>query len=40
VPPEAGRLAAEGQQPIAYNDIEQVNIFQQMIRLFLPLITK
>ncbi len=40
VPPEDGRLAAEGQQPIAYNDIEQVNIFQQLLRLFIPIITK
>ncbi len=40
VPPEPGRLAAEGQQPIAYTDVEQVNILQQMYRLFLALLNR
>jgi Ca2+-binding RTX toxin-like protein len=39
VPPEEGRLAAEGQQPILYSNIETVNLLQQILRIFLPFLS-
>jgi hypothetical protein len=40
VPPEEGRLAAEGQAPITYNNVETVNILAQLLRIFLPFINR
>ncbi|MEI2827898.1 MAG: hypothetical protein V9F04_16990 [Dermatophilaceae bacterium] len=33
-------LAAEGQQPVAYSNVEQVNLFEQLRRVFLSFIQR
>ncbi|MCC7359753.1 MAG: hypothetical protein IT317_09765 [Anaerolineales bacterium] len=40
VPPEVGRLTAEGRQPVSYTNIEHLNIFERLLRLFLPIAIK